>query len=124
MFEVFEQGSRLALAWGQDAGGRMRGKKYFQGLSKPDKAKVLARMKRYADSGGLHNEEQFRHISGSVFELKIHKRRLIGYRSDNLFVICDGFDKATDRDQRSDRNLAAAIKRAEEWQATYERSAR
>jgi Phage derived protein Gp49-like (DUF891). len=93
----------------------MRGKDYYLGLVKADQRKVLARMRRYAEVGVIHNDEQFRHITGSVFEFKVHKRRLVGCRHRSLFVVCDGFDKKTDRDRRSDRQLDAAVRRATDW---------
>jgi phage-related protein len=123
--EVFFQGERYALAWGKDSTERMRGKKYFMSLTKPDQMKLLGRMQQFADVGVLRDDAKLRRIQGAsvpAFEFKIHKRRLVGCLHGGAFVVCDGFDKKTDRDSRSERELDAAVQRTADWLATAERS--
>jgi len=123
-YELFYQGQRYGLAWGKDIKGRMRGKKYFDGLIKTDRMKLLGRMEQFADVGGLRDEGKFRRILGAKIpacEFKIHKRRLVGVMHKDVFVVCAGLDKTTDRDLRSDRELNAAVRRVETWLASTEK---
>ncbi len=124
-YEVFYQGERYSLAWGQDSNGRMHGKKYFNELTKADRMKLLGRMQQFADVGALRDDAKFRRILGAKIpacEIKIHKRRLVGVIHKDVFVVCAGLDKTTDRDLRSDRELSAAVGRTEAWRASAEKS--
>ncbi len=81
-------------------------------VSKAEKARVVAMIRRYALEGELKGEKRFRRLKGRVrdfWEIKAHQHRLFFFKAgEGIIVITHGFVKKTDnlRPEEEDRMLA------------------
>ncbi len=81
-------------------------------VSKAEKARVVAMIRRYALEGELKGEKRFRRLKGRVrdfWEIKAHQHRLFFFKAgEDIIVITHGFVKKTDnlRPEEEDRMLA------------------
>jgi phage-related protein len=81
-------------------------------VSKNQKTKLAALIRRYASEGELKGEKRFRRLKGRVrdfWEIKAHQHRLFFFKEgQNIIVITHGFVKKTDdlRPEEEDRMLS------------------
>lgn len=81
-------------------------------VSKAQKAKLTALIRRYASEGELKGETRFRRLKGKVrdfCEIKAHQHRLFFFtEGQDIIVITHGFVKKTDklRPEEEDRMLS------------------
>lgn len=78
--------------------GKCPAKKFLDGRSNLDKAKILRIIKRLADEGKVTNREQFKKIEGEdFFEFKNFQIRMPCYfHADGRVIITHGFIKKSD----------------------------
>ncbi len=83
----------------------------YKQVSKAQKAKLAALIRRYALEGELKGETRFRRLKGKVrdfWEIKAHQLRLFFFKEgQDIIVITHGFVKQTDslRPEEEDRML-------------------
>lgn len=80
-------------------------------VSKPQKAKLAALIRRFALEGELKGEQRIRRLKGKVrefWEIKAHQLRLFFFKEGQDIVITHGFVKQTDalRHEEEDRMLS------------------
>ncbi len=81
-------------------------------VSKIQKARLAALIRRYASEGELKGEKRFHRLKGKVrdfWEIKAHQHRLFFFKlGQNIIVITHGFVKKTDnlRPEEEDRMLS------------------
>jgi phage-related protein len=81
-------------------------------VSKAEKARLVAMIRRYALEGELKGEKRFRRLKGRVryfWEIKAHQHRLFFFKAGrDIIVITHGFVKKTDnlKPEEEDRMLA------------------
>jgi len=81
-------------------------------VSKTQRVKLAALVRRYATEGELKGEKRFRRLKGKVrdfWEIKAHQHRLFFFKEgQNIIVITHGFVKKTDtlRPEEEDRMLS------------------
>lgn len=96
--EILHRGKLHSVELAITANGRCPGKKFFDGLSKPDREKILRIIKRLADEGKVANRQQFKKIEGEdFFEFKNFQIRIPCYfHADGRVIITHGFIKKGD----------------------------
>ncbi len=81
-------------------------------VSKAEKARLVAMIRRYALEGELKGEKRFRRLKGRVrdfWEIKAHQHRLFFFKEgQGIIVITHGFVKKTDnlKPEEEERMLA------------------
>ena len=80
-------------------------------VSKAQKAKLAALIRRYASEGELKGEKRIRRLKGKVrdfWEIKAHQHRLFFFKEGHDIVITHGFVKKADslRPEEEDRMLS------------------
>jgi putative component of toxin-antitoxin plasmid stabilization module len=112
---VEREGPTCRILWGSDSSGKCRGKAYFEALSARDQVKFEAYFARLADGVPITGAERIRNLGDKVFELKIHKRRLMYFRYKGDVVIVAGFDKKADNSRRIAKNIDTAKRLKDEY---------
>jgi hypothetical protein len=99
------------VLWTADESGRFRGKKFYEKLSKQDRAKFAALFERMALRGQIRNPEQFIHEGGQIYAFKVFKRRLACFFSGSDVLITNGYTKkSTKRGRRGDTQIEIAAR--------------
>jgi len=80
-------------------------------VSKAQKAKLVALIRRYAIEGELKGEQRIRRLKGKVrdfWEIKAHQHRLFFFKGGQDIVITHGFVKKTNKlpPEEEDRMLS------------------
>jgi hypothetical protein len=96
--EVLYKGKFHTVELAITANDRCPAKKFLNGLSKDDRAKILRVIKRLADEGKIANREQFKKIEGeNFFEFKNFQIRMPCYlHTGGRIIITHGFIKKED----------------------------
>jgi Phage derived protein Gp49-like (DUF891) len=96
--EVLHRGNFYTIELALTANGRCPGKKFMDGLSKPDREKILRIVRRLANEGKVTNRQQFKKIEGEeFFEFKNFQIRMPCYfHTDGRVIITHGFIKKGD----------------------------
>lgn len=112
MEDVIVNGSRLRVRWAANARGRMFGKEFFEGeLSEKEKARVLAMIRQFSQTGVIKSKEHFRALGQGLFEFKRGQIRFLGAYGPRgkEFSIASGLRKKTDRHKTKDLDKAKNI---------------
>ncbi len=87
---------------------------FLRKLRKTDKeklAKIVAKFKKLADAGEIHNELQFKHIKDHIWEVKIGQFRFPCFRYKNDWIVTHGFKKKQDKWPPGELERANRIRR-------------
>jgi phage-related protein len=94
------QGAVFAIAFAREKNGACPAFKFFDGLPKLDKAKLMALFRIAGDHGKFFNPEKFGDLGGGLFEFKsFHIRMPFAYAKTErgLILITHGFIKKKDK---------------------------
>lgn len=85
-------------------------KSFIDGLSIPEKAKIIKVIKRYADFGRIANQEQFKKVEGDIWEFKNYQTRILMYHcSKGHIALTQGFKKKVKRTPKNEIKKANEI---------------
>lgn len=108
--QTFITGKKLTVEWAKTRWGKMPALDFFESLTVADQAKVLALLRRFADTGRIINQQQFKKIESGLFEFKKFQIRLLGdYRPGQRFILALGLKKKKNRLNRTDLEKASNI---------------
>jgi phage-related protein len=94
------QGALFAIAFAREKSGACPGCEFFDGLSRLDKAKLMALFQIAGDHGRFYNPEKFGDLGGGLFEFKSFQIRMpFAYAKNErgLILITHGFLKKKDK---------------------------
>ena len=97
---VAYQGALFAIAFAREKSGACPACEFFDGLSQPDKAKLMALFQLLGDQGKFYNTEKFGHLGEKLYEFKSFQIRMpFAYAKNErrLILITHGFIKKKDR---------------------------
>lgn len=103
------------VIWAEDASGGSPARDFFISLPVGDQTKVMALLKRMAETGQIQNREKFKKV-GDLFEFKSFQIRFIGdFRVGRVFVVAHGVRKK--RNELRPEDLARAQRILDEHDA-------
>jgi hypothetical protein len=76
--------------------GKALAKEFIDTLDDSQKRKLAVLFQRMADIGTIRNREQFRKVSGAIFEFKRHQLRIGCFQVERTWFLTHGFSKKTD----------------------------
>lgn len=91
-------GAMRTIEYAVCSNGAMPAKAFIETeLSQAEQLKLVVLFRRMADHGNIPNREQFKAISGDVFEFKKHQIRVFCFRQGNRWLLTNGCKKKRDR---------------------------
>lgn len=106
---IVVRGNLRTIEYAIRANGSMPAKKFIEGLSVPDQAKILVLFRRMAEKGDVPNREQFKLVEGKIFEFKKQQIRVFCFRKENRWLLTNGYKKKRDKLDRSEIDRAQWI---------------
>ncbi len=106
------QGVEFVVAFAREKNGGCPACEFFDGLSLPDKAKLMALFRIAGDLGKFHNPEKFGDLGGGLYEFKSFQIRMpfaYAKRERGLILITHGFIKKKARTPREEIDRAWRI---------------
>lgn len=105
------RGTRFCIQYAVRASGSCPAREFYESLSTPDQAKILALLVRMGDHGQIFNKEKFKKIEGTgLYEFKSFQVRIIcSFQPKRRLVLLHGVIKKKDRYDRSDIETAERI---------------
>lgn len=100
--DLVQAGSWGKVCYAKDKNDDMPAKEFVEGLKDSDKASLAVLFERMANTGQIHNREQFKKIEGDLFEFKRHQTRVGCFRDGNVWFLTHGFKKKRNKWKRSD----------------------
>ena len=94
------RGPAFTIAFAREKSGACPGCDFFDGLSRPDKAKLMALFQIAGDHGKFHNPEKFGDLGDGLYELKSFQIRMpftYAKGERGLILITHGFVKKRDK---------------------------
>ncbi len=96
---IAHQGTKFSIAFAQQRSGACPGGEFFDGLDKPDQAKVMA-LFLLAGEGKFSNPEKFGNLGDGLYEFKSFKIRMPYAHSGSergVIVVTHGFIKKSNK---------------------------
>ena len=96
MPKIFCEGKKFTVEVAKRNNGSMPAYDFINKLSKADKAKVTAIIKRLADTGIIRNKEKFKSIGNNLYEIKSFQIRIFCcFAKGRLIILLSGIFKKT-----------------------------
>ena len=112
---VAVHGRERTIQYAIRGNGSMPAKKFIEGLSAGEQAKVAVLFKKMAGTARIWNTTQYKKVEGNIWEFKRHQIRVMCFQVGKRLVLTHGFRKKVDRTPRSE------IKRAERIREEHSR---
>lgn len=103
------RGNQRTIEYAICANGSMPAKKFIEGLSKPDQAKIVVLFHRMAEKGNVPNREQFKLVEGKIFEFKKQQIRVFCFRKADRWLLTSGYKKKRPKLDRSEIDRAQRV---------------
>lgn len=115
----------MTVVWAIGAKGQSPAREYFQALSDPERAKMMALFTRLADTRRIANQEKFKCLGqrgGNLWEFKSYQLRFLGdFRAGAFFVISHGLRKKGDDLRKADVETALRIlEEDDQWEKNHD----
>ena len=112
--EPIAEGAWGTVVWAVDASGNAPALEFFSSLSDGDAAKMETLFNRFANTGKIHNQQQFKKLDDvrgqALFEFKRFQLRFLGgFAPGGQFVVALGLRKKKDAHSRQHLERAARI---------------
>ena len=90
--------------------GQSPAQEFIESLSVSERAKLSIRFQTMARLGKIRNREQFKKVSGAIFEFKSFQIRIGCFQVGRAWLLTHGFIKKRDRWPESDLSRANEIR--------------
>ncbi len=88
------EGENAIVAYARRKNGNRPAKKYLEDLQKEDQAKLAKLFSKIVEVGKIINTERFRHLSGKIWEFKVHTGvRILCFQEGKTWFLTHGFNK-------------------------------
>ena len=105
-------GEKFEIAFAREKSGSCPACEFFEGLSLPDKAKLMALFKILGDHGKFHNPEKFGDLGDGLYEFKSFQIRMpFAYvkKERGLVLVTHGFIKKKNKTPKEEITRAWRI---------------
>jgi phage-related protein len=108
---IIYTGENFTLEWYYDKNGNSVGYDYFLDLTKGQRRKLLALVKRMGDFGKIYDNTKFRNEGDGIFAFKPQPDRFLSFFTDDKkIIVTNGFLKKTDKLPKTEKELAVKLR--------------
>ena len=94
---IVVRGSLRTIEHAMRANGAMLAESFVETLDEKDQRRLGVLFRRMADTGKIHNKEQFKKVRGKIYEFKRHQVRVGCFQAGAAWRLTHGFIKKTEK---------------------------
>jgi hypothetical protein len=107
---IVVRGSLRTIEYAVCANGTMPAKSFIEGLDESELRRLDTLFRRMADTGKIHNSQQFKQVEGRIYEFKRYQTRLGCFQVGDRWRLTHGFIKKSDKWPRREIERATRIR--------------
>lgn len=107
---VLARGKACTIECAVRANGSMPAREFIEELEAAEQRKLAVLFQRLADTGRISNREQFRKVTGKIWEFKRYQVRVGCFQAGTRWLLTHGFHKKADHWPKGELERAERIR--------------
>ena len=108
---IVVRGCLRAIEYAVCANGSMPAREFIEGMVESERQRLGVLFRRMADTGEIHNPQQFKKIKDKIYEFKRYQTRLGCFQVGDRWRLTHGFIKKTDKWPKREIERATRIRK-------------